>query len=214
MTGLAWALIVLAAVIAVVDWVAVGTGNLRLEYVAKPATMVPLIVAAAIIDAVRPDQTVWFVAALVCSLAGDVFLMLPNSERWFVPGLGSFLIGHLAYIVGLVVGGIDTGPLLVGIVLVIGGLALVAPRIVRGAAATDRRLGPPVLAYISVISIMVAFAIGTTLPLAIAGALAFYLSDACIGWSRFVAEFPRSRLAIITTYHAAQLLLVLSLATG
>ncbi len=35
----------------------------------------------------------------VLSLAGDVFLMLP--EKWFVAGLGSFLLGHLAYIVGL-----------------------------------------------------------------------------------------------------------------
>ncbi len=214
MTGLAWALIAAAAVIAVVDWIAVGTQNRPLEYVAKPATMVPLILAAATIEAVRPDQTGWFVAALVCSLAGDVFLMLPNSERWFVPGLGSFLIGHVAYIVGLIIGGVDTVPLIIGVVIVAAGLAVVAPRIVRGAAATDPRLGLPVLAYISVISVMVACAIGTTLPLAIGGALAFYLSDACIGWSRFVAEFPRSRLAIITTYHVAQILLVLSLATG
>ena len=42
-----------------------------------------------------------FVVALVFSLIGDVFLMLPG-ERWFVFGLGSFLAGHLAYVVGLV----------------------------------------------------------------------------------------------------------------
>ena len=45
----------------------------------------------------------WFVAALVLSLAGDVFLMLPKDL--FVFGLGAFLLGHLAYIVGLHVDG-------------------------------------------------------------------------------------------------------------
>ncbi|MCD6285147.1 MAG: hypothetical protein J7M39_04450, partial [Anaerolineae bacterium] len=41
----------------------------------------------------------WFVVALVFSLAGDIFLMLPD-EKWFVPGLLAFLVGHLCYIVG------------------------------------------------------------------------------------------------------------------
>ena len=45
-------------------------------------------------DAVRT----WFVAALVLCLIGDVFLMLP--QDLFVFGLASFLLGHLAYIVG------------------------------------------------------------------------------------------------------------------
>ena len=47
----------------------------------------------------------WFVAALVLSLVGDVFLMLP--QDLFVFGLGSFLLGHIAYIVGMHVDGVD-----------------------------------------------------------------------------------------------------------
>ncbi len=38
-----------------------------------------------------------------------------------------------------------------------------------------------------------------------------YASDFTIGWSKFVADFPHSRMVIITTYDLAQLLLVLSL---
>jgi uncharacterized membrane protein YhhN len=45
----------------------------------------------------------------------------------------------------------------------------------------------------------------------IAGALLFFGSDGMIGWSRFVDEFPRSRVAITVTYHLAQACLVLSL---
>ena len=66
--------------VAAIDWYAVQTGNLRLEYVAKPATMVPLIAAAFTIDAVDSSMRTWFVVALVLSLAGDVFLMLPNED--------------------------------------------------------------------------------------------------------------------------------------
>jgi uncharacterized membrane protein YhhN len=84
--------------------------------------------------------------------------------------------------------------------------------VVLGARRTDRRLTGPVAAYITAISVMVACAIGTRLPFAIVGALLFYLSDACIGWSRFVRDFPQSRMAIITTYHLGQIGLVLGLA--
>ena len=40
----------------------------------------------------------WFVAALVCSLAGDVLLMLPSDR--FIAGLAAFLVGHLCYVAG------------------------------------------------------------------------------------------------------------------
>jgi uncharacterized membrane protein YhhN len=58
---------------------------------------------------------------------------------------------------------------------------------------------------------MVVAAVGTARPAAIVGALLFYASDACIGWSRFVREFPRHRLVIMITYHLGQIGLVLSL---
>ena len=207
-TGL---LLAVAALFAVLDWVAVGTGNRAMEYVFKPATMVPLIIAAATLDGPSSAMQVWFTVALVLSLAGDVFLMLPDEETWFVPGLGSFLLGHVAYVIGLVIGGINGLALVAGVLGVVVLMALVAPRIIQGAASKDRRLGPPVLAYMLVISAMVACAIGSGVPAAFVGASLFYLSDATIGWSRFVRDFRSSRLVIITTYHAAQLLLVVSL---
>ena len=47
----------------------------------------------------------WFVLALALSLAGDVFLMLRRDDM-FVLGLGSFLLGHVAYIAGFGVHGV------------------------------------------------------------------------------------------------------------
>lgn len=204
-------LLIVACGLAVGDWIAVGTNNKRAEYFLKPATMVPLIIAAATADATKSDMRVWFTIALVCSLAGDVFLMLADDEKFFVPGLGSFLLGHIAYVVGLLVGGVSAITLVVGVVGVVILIALVSPRIVAGAISRDRRLGIPVLAYLLIISTMVACAIGSGVPLAILGAVLFYGSDFAIGWSRFVSEFRGARMVIIITYHSAQVLLVASL---
>jgi uncharacterized membrane protein YhhN len=43
------------------------------------------------------------------------------------------------------------------------------------------------------------------------GAVLFYISDALIGWSRFVKDFAQSRLAIMVTYHLGQMGFVLYL---
>lgn len=210
-----WALVAVTLLVAVVDWWAVAAANLRVEYAAKPLTMVALAAAAiAMPDPVTSASRTWFVVAIVLSLVGDVFLMLPDSDGRFVAGLGSFLLGHVAYIVGIwQTGEVVTGRLVVGAVLVAVGIAVVGRLVVRGAHRKDRMLAVPVAAYIGVISVMVASAIGTGRPVLIAGALLFYASDACIGWSRFIGEFPRYRMAIITTYHLGQVGLLLGLLT-
>ena len=48
-------------------------------------------------------------------------------------------------------------------------------------------------------------------PVAIAGALLFYASDAILAWDRFVAPKRWGRVATHVTYHTGQALLVLSL---
>lgn len=199
------------AIFALLDWVAVGKSRLRLEYVAKPATMVMLIAAALTLQPADPTQRAWFVAALVFCLAGDVFLML---EGRFVPGLASFLIGHLAYIAGFWLGpaaGSGPGIMLVAVLPIAALATVIGPRVVQGARATDRRLVGPVLNYIVVISAMAASAILTRQPIAIAGAALFFASDGMIGFRNFVVHKPWMDLAIITTYHVGQALLVLSL---
>ena len=210
MTALTWGLLGLTLVIAMTDWFAVHTENRTLEYVAKPATMVPLIATAALLDPAVPAMKWWFVAALICSLAGDVFLMLPD-PRMFVPGLGSFLVGHILFIIGLTRDSLSTGGIVVGAVLAFTLLMAIGPTLVKGAKDTDKQLAVPVLVYMLTISVMVTCAIGAGVWVGIVGALLFFLSDFCIGWSRFVSDFKGSRLAIIVTYHLAQILLVASL---
>lgn len=210
--GTAALLLVLTLVVAVVDWIAVHSQIKPLEYVAKPLTMVVLIGAVLAFDDVDSSGArVCFVIALAFSLVGDVFLMLPDRERWFVFGLGAFLLGHLAYIPGLWLLGVTPAALALGVAVVAVSLVTLGRRILRGVREREPALATPVAAYVAVISAMVASAFGTASPVAIGGASLFYASDALIAWNGFIEEKPWGKLAIMVTYHLGQIGLALSL---
>jgi uncharacterized membrane protein YhhN len=210
LTGVAGALLVVAALAATGDWAAVAAGNKRLEYVCKPAVLVALTAAALALDPDDPTVRAWFVVALVFSLAGDVFLMLPGDL--FVAGLAAFLVGHLAYVGGFLAAGVSAPAVLAGLAVVAVALLLVGRPLLAGARRKEPAMVVPVAAYMAVISAMLVTAIGAGPGLAVAGAALFYTSDALIGLGRFVRAWPWSPLAVIVTYHLGQGLLVVSLA--
>ena len=209
-TGGAFLLLALALVAAVGDWIAVHHQTKGLEYVCKPLTMVLLVGVALALDPEDPTARAWFVVALLLCLLGDIFLMLP--QDLFVFGLGAFLLGHLAYIVGMEAEGIEGPRFLVGIIIVMVLLALIGTPILKAVrAGPDPELAGPVVAYMFVISAMVATAIGVGDVVAIIGAGLFYVSDALIAWNRFLRETRHAHVTIMVTYHLAQMGLVLSL---
>lgn len=202
----------IAGALAVADWIAVSprVASKRAEYVLKPATMLPLILAALVLDPERDAQRTWFVVALIFSLAGDIFLMLPRDA--FVAGLGSFLVGHLAYIAGFLYEPRTLRASLVAIGAVAVAAAILGRRIWRAVRASDTpSVAGPVAFYMTVISAMVVLAAGTEDPFAVAGAGVFFASDGMIAWDRFVGPLPWARPLIMATYHLAQGLLVVSL---
>jgi uncharacterized membrane protein YhhN len=195
---------VLAGFAALANWWAVERDKQRVEYIAKPATTALLALAAVVGGA-----DAWGVAALVFCLAGDVFLMLPADL--FVPGLASFLVGHVLFAITFVLARqpdpawgytVSAAVVLVGVN---------GPAIVRGAAAQDARLRVPVVAYVAVIAAMVIASGLTGDVLAILGAVTFMVSDSILGRDRFERPIPHGRLATMVTYHAALALIVLSL---
>jgi uncharacterized membrane protein YhhN len=198
-----------AGVFAIGDWISRVREHRRLEYVCKPATLVLLVTVAVALDPESGSMRAWFVAALVFSLLGDVFLMLPSDR--FVAGLGAFLLGHLAYVGGFVVFGVEAPLLALGAAAVALVVGPVGARIVRGARAHDQALTVPVALYIAVISAMIVSAVGSGRAVAVAGAVLFAFSDSLIGWTRFVAPIRRSSVTIMVTYHLGQALLLLSL---
>jgi uncharacterized membrane protein YhhN len=86
-------------------------------------------------------------------------------------------------------------------------------RIIVGAVAQgdEPAFKGPVVAYMVVISAMVVAAFGTASPIAIVGAVLFYVSDAVLAWNKFVKPFRAGRLAVMVTYHLGQAGLVWSL---
>ena len=210
MTTTALVALVAAGLFAGGDWIAKGTGNIRLEYLCKPATLAALVVVAVVVTPAHGAgaQRDWFVAALVCSLVGDVLLMVPADL--FVAGLGAFLVGHVCYVAGFW----TQPPGWTGFGIAAGGVVVVVTPVARrilGALAGQRPLAVPVALYIGVISVMLATALATGNVLAGVGAALFVSSDAMIAWNRFVRPFRAAELGIMVTYHLGQAGLVLSL---
>jgi uncharacterized membrane protein YhhN len=212
----AWLFLALFLAVAAMDWVAVHLRSKRLEYAAKPGCMLFLIAAALVLDPVDTSARVALVAALVLSLVGDVFLMLPGREQGssgpnlFVAGLAAFLAAHVAYVVGFGLEGIDLdglvrGLLPVGIIIATVGRSVVA----SVEASSEPEMAVPVAAYVTVISTMVLFSFGTGDLRTELGALLFALSDSLIAWGRFRRPTPWGPMAVIVTYHLAQALLLL-----
>jgi uncharacterized membrane protein YhhN len=206
----AWALLVAAGTLAVGDWVAVARADRRLEYVCKPGALALLIAVAVALDPAHGDVRGWFVAALALSLAGDVFLMLPEDR--FVPGLASFLLGHVAYVIGLNLHGGSVGELGLAAIPVGVVAAVLASRILRAVVVGGHReLVGPLVAYMVVISAMVTSALASGNVVAAVGASLFFASDALIAETRFVKPHRGARVGIMVTYHLGQAGLVLSL---
>ena len=209
MTALAFLLLSLTAVVAVADWLAVSNNYRVAEYILKPLVMVFLIAVALSLNPSSDFARVMLIIGLVLSMVGDVCLMLPKDM--FVAGLGAFLVAHVFYVAALLALGITFGGFLFGVILMTVVVVVIGRKIVQGAALADKALAGPVAAYMAVISLMVASAIGTGQFFAIAGALLFAASDSVLGWTRFLKDFPRSRMIVMVTYHLGQAGLVLAL---
>lgn len=164
----------------------------------------------------------WMVAGLVASLAGDMFLEA-SPRGLFIPGLLSFLVAHVFYVLAYLS---DTRALLPlrALPAYAFGVTLVALLW----AGLPGPLSVPVAIYALVICTMVwraAARVGhaptESARLALAGAIVFTASDSLIAIGRFgehlVDEAARTssawRLAIMLTYWAGQWLIAASAIT-
>ncbi len=188
-------------------------GLLDLHFVFKPLTLLVAILfvaARAYTSGATARFDVFLMAALVASLAGDVFLMLPGG--YFIPGLASFLVGHLCYI-ALFRLGTPWFPSRGALACTLGAGAAMYAWVWGGLA--DPVLKAAVGAYVCVIALMTAQAIGRALvrrdaaATAVAlGACIFMLSDSLIAINRFVQPLPLVSLWVLASYYTAQILIV------
>jgi uncharacterized membrane protein YhhN len=179
-------------------------------YVFKPLTVVLIIlIALQAKHATASHYVSLVVAGLLCSLAGDVFLMLPRDR--FTAGLVSFLVAHVFYVFAFASGA--RGPSVrAGVALAVYGasmLGLLWPGLGKVKA--------PVVVYVGVILLMAWAALSrapTTVDgggaSAAVGALLFVASDSALAWNRFKGEFRSAQAVVLGTYFAAQWLIALS----
>ena len=183
-----------------------------LKYIFKPLTTI-LIIALALLQQSEVSETYKYliIVALLFSLAGDIFLMLPTDK--FVQGLASFLIAHIFYITAFAHG---FGPyfeisyLIPSAIYAILFLWLVLPK--------TGKLKLPVLIYSLVLMVFLWQASGRFFYLSdnssiyiLAGSILFVASDSVLAYDRFVKSYKFSQLAILSTYWAAQVFLALSI---
>ncbi len=212
--------LILFALFAVLDWTAVWRNQLKLLYIAKPATLLCLLIWSL-------QMTGWqgfmlFIGAgIVFCLLGDIFLML--RPRFFMYGLLAFMAGQLCYIAGI-------NPLSVRLntwVLAGAGLFILAmvPVLRKIIQAIQRKQLPESLAVLAAVyglvecSLVISAALmfikpgwpGALAGLLTLGAVFFLISDFFLGFSRFVKPIPHGRTWIHITYHLAQFLIIYSL---
>ncbi|HEX8844339.1 MAG TPA: lysoplasmalogenase [Pyrinomonadaceae bacterium] len=204
-------LIALASISAVLAVLAASLNQRLTLYVFKPLTVVLIILIALQSD--YPVSSFYrqaIVAGLIFSLAGDIFLMLPQDR--FLQGLISFLIAHLFYIAAFLS---ESGralfvwsliPLLIYGVFM---LSVLWPRL--------GKLKWAVIVYVLAILTMGWAAVSRWIltrqegsALAMTGALLFIASDSVLALDRFKGRFRGAQFLILTTYFAAQLLIALS----
>lgn len=156
------------------------------RYLFKPLAAAAFVWLAWSLGAADTAYGQWLLAALLLCMLGDLLLM-PDSERFFLAGLGAFLCGHLLFgvaflqlpanLVGLAVSAV---PVLILLAAVRGWLM---PHV-------NREMKIPVLLYMLVISAMLLCA-GLTAgqPAAlwiIAGAWGFACSDLAVARRQFI----------------------------
>ena len=211
--------LVLFFIVVIIEVFSEYKDNKKLLYCTKPLTM-PLLILFyifGIIEAASITQVDWLIiVALIGGCAGDIFLMFKDQEKWFLFGMGAFLINQIFYIISFFLSisditNFDTWGffLLVPVLLV---LFFMIPKFINKAG--DMKI--PVLVYMGAILLMHIAAIlrlaeyqGLPFILVYMGSISFIISDATLAVNKWGGEVKQARLIIMSTYFMAQFYITL-----
>ena len=213
MTTHLWVISVALGVTALINWGSVLRGEQVVERVTKPLVIVLLMGVAWSLYwegrvASSPTLLPVLVALAFC-LVGDVALLHATETRFLV-GLGAFLVAHVAYIWAI----LET-PVAEGfpwwLVAAVPAVLLLHAKVGRDIVRHSGAQKGPVLIYQLVLSALLLVAAWHGDWLLLLGCAVFVTSDALLGHDRFVRERRWAPLAVIVTYHLAQILIVVAL---
>ena len=203
------AALIFAALTAFATW----KKNRAVEFVAKPAVMIALLIYLWTSVELQ-GALLWFALGMLFSLAGDVLLLW--LDRMFLFGLAAFLLAQIAYIVGF---NLPSSPISVWgltMAVIVGlGSARVLRRILSALAENgNARMRIPVTIYGVVIALMLLSAMlkltdlawdANASALVALGAFLFFLSDIVLAWLKFVTPIQNGRVINIGLYHLGQI---------
>ncbi len=214
------------ATVALLHLIAIATGLSDAATATKPLLMATLLWYWQPFITSAGKAGHWVAAALAFSLCGDLLLDMakrwPETQEWFLAGMGAFLLAQLAYVVAFHL----FPPRGKGLVQYQPWWLLPLPAYLISFFWTlwpdiPQALRLPIVVYGLAISTMVASAmnLGGRIPapcyrLVVWGAMSFLLSDSLIGLSRFRPEawgWPLPQVWIMLTYIVGQGLIVLGL---
>ena len=175
----------------------------------KPVASTLFVITALLAGALASSYGRLILLGLLLSWLGDVFL-ISKRQLFFIVGLGSFLLAHVAFSGAFLLQSLKVLP-----------LTLAATATVVFAIITLRWLWPhlshsfrpAVVSYLAAISLMVVLASGTMAaagPQLLIGAVMFAVSDIFVARERFVSPSVVNRLWGLPLYYAAQLIFALS----
>jgi uncharacterized membrane protein YhhN len=176
----------------------------------KPFASLGFIVAAVGFGAVESRYGNIILVGLILGAIGDVCL-LGSAKKYFIAGLVSFLLGHVAYVIAFAGLPIDNRAAIVAT----GAIAVVMALVARWVFPHALGMRVPISAYMLVISAMCVVALGAggagapwMIPV---GALMFTASDIAVVRDRFVSQGFVNRLWGLPLYYAAQLIIAWSI---
>lgn len=182
-----------------------GADRLGIDRLALATKPVPVLAMAASLlpGARRSRYRRWIATGLALGAVGDVLLDLDR----FVPGLASFLVGHLAYLPAFLGDTVRWSP---GTDAV---FAAWVAALLASLDGLDADLRGPVIAYAAVLAAVMSRAWARrgvpgvptdSARLTALGATVFGLSDSLIALDRFGPGVPAASPAIMLTYWAGQ----------
>ena len=188
-------------------------GRSGILFLGKPLASTMFLVVAVSLGALQTSYGQSIFSGLVLSWFGDMFLIPKGAKGWFLAGLVSFLLGHVAYVLAFILYGGELSVFYWSLGVVVGPAGIVLRWLWPHLGAAMRG---PVIAYVVVISTMVGAAVmafeSKGQVVIIAGAVLFYLSDLFVARHRFVKTERLNRVIGLPLYYAGQFLLALSVA--
>ena len=209
--------------IMLVNWVSAAALWMKVYYPTKVLAILTLLFFFYTQGGAEPHRLV-FLVGLAFSVLGDFFLVF-REKRWFMAGLGAFFITQLCYIAGFNQNPLTPTPLVAGVALAfavalryfsyIDKKVIEKPEFQKG-----RNLFNTYAVAVILMATSAVFCLfrpgwyGITRWMVALGGVLFLVSDTLIGLERLGNRIPAVRFWIIFTYHLAQFLIVMAVASN